>query len=173
MKRYLALLAVLLLPLIGAMWWQTKHPSLPSRSDLTVEFVCLTNDPVAAMEPVRVEVVNGTTGLHALFRVKNVNPDKSINFRTLGIEQETAQGWVPYAPTNSWHGVGGDGWDPNYCCLYAIQWPPGLATNTAWRMQLNVEQDISNFRERINLLIHFPVFRPHVGGFTTSSAVRP
>ena len=158
MRRYKLFFVVLILLLLAYMWWLTRSSNVSSKSDLSVVFVGFTNNPQHSMQPVRVEVCQGATGVCALFRVTNMSTNSYIRFDTSSVERKDERGWAQFAPVGSWAGVGGSVWSPGYSCLYAVAWPPGLATNTAWRLQLSVAHEPSGLREFVNRKLGREVF---------------
>ena len=135
-RRYLAAFAALLLLLAAYLFWSGVHAG-PQTAKLSVLFIGMTNNPTAVMTPTRVEVCQGATGLCAMFWVTNIAAKQFIWFATASVEQKTETGWQPFVPSGgSWSGVEGSLWQPGYGCLYAVGWPPGLATNATWRLQV-------------------------------------
>ncbi len=135
-RRWLVVVAAVLLVLLTCLWWG-RTPGGPSTTKLAVVFVGLTNNPTAAVTPARVELCRGATGLCAVFLVTNITKSKRIWFETSGVERRTDSGWQPLAPDpSSWSGVAGSVWTPEYGCLYAVGWPPGVSTNASWRLQM-------------------------------------
>src|SRR6185369_16318663 len=68
MRRYKVFFVALILLLLAYAWWLARSSAV-SKSDLSVVFVGITNNPQHTMKPVRVEVCQGATGVCALFRV--------------------------------------------------------------------------------------------------------
>ena len=171
MRRYTAFFVILILLLLSYKWWFTANSVVPSKSNLSVVFVGFTNNPQHTMQPVRVEVVQGATGFCALFRVTNIGTNNHIRFNTSSVESNDGRGWADFAPIRSWAGVGGSVWSPGYSCLYAVAWPPGLPTNTAWRLKLSVAREPSGLREYVNRKLGREVFGPYGGHAMVSSEV--
>ena len=115
------------------------HPT----TKLSVEFVGMTNNPTSQRKPILLAVNTGATGLCALFSVTNNSTTQAIWFDTVSIEQRTAAGWKPFVPSGSWTEVVALQWLPRHGCLLAVAWPPGLATNATWRLQMSYGQDTS------------------------------
>ena len=130
----------------------------PPTTKLSVEFVGMTNNPTPQRKPLR--LVNGDAkGLCALFIVTNNSTTQAIWFDTASIEQKIAAGWKPFVPSGSWREVGGLQWLPRSGCLLAVAWPPGLATNATWRLQMSYGQDTSTYgppREDRNIREFYP-----------------
>lgn len=172
MRRNIILITVLVLPFLASLCWIALKPASPAKSDLSVEFMGMTNNPEHTMTPVRVEVIPGTPGRHALFRVKNNNPDKLIRFDTSCVETNDGQGWKKFVPAGDWAGVGGSEWFPGYSCFYAIAWPPGLPTNVVWRMQMSVAREPTGLRQKINEFTVRKIFGDYDYQTTASSEVK-
>jgi hypothetical protein len=117
----------------------------PPTTKLSVEFVGMTNNPTPQRKPIRLAVNGDAKGLCALFFVTNNSTTQAIWFDTVSIEQKTAAGWKPFVPSGSWTEVGTIQWEPRYGCLLAVAWPPGLATNATWRLQMSYGQNTSTF----------------------------
>ena len=115
----------------------------PPTTKLSVEFVGMTNNPTPQRKPILLAVTTGATGLCALFSVTNNSTTQAIWFDTVSIEQRTAAGWKPFVPSGRWTEVGGLQWLPSHGCLLAVAWPPGLATNATWRLQMSYGRDTS------------------------------
>ena len=153
------------------MWWLAGSASVSSKSELSVVFVGFTNNPQHTMQPVRVEVCQGATGFCAMFRVTNVSTNRYIRFDTSSVERKDGRGWAQFAPVSSWAGVEGLDWSPGNSCLYAVAWPPGLATNTAWRLQLSVAHEPSGLRSFVNGMLGREVLGAYGSQAGTSSEV--
>jgi hypothetical protein len=111
----------------------------------------MTNNPTPQMTPIRVAVTQDATGLCALFLVTNISAKQYIWFKTASVEQKTEAGWKPFVPKGGpWTGVEGQLWSPGYGCLIAVGWPPGLATNATWRLQMRYGRDPSTLGIIIN-----------------------
>src|SRR6266496_3199306 len=150
MRRSAIIFIVVILLLLGCLLWMSVRSHERDRS-LAVVFVGWTNNPQHTFSPFRVEVVpQGATGLCALFRVTNVRRSGYILFSTSSVETNDGRGWTAFVPAGSWSGVGGSTWTPGYTCLYAVGWPPGLPTNSSWRLQLSVAREPSGFYRYAN-----------------------
>lgn len=171
MRRYEVLFSVLIVFLLAYTWWLAGSSNVSSKSNLSVVFVGFTNNPQHSMEPVRVEVCQGATGVCALFRVTNASTNRWIRFDTSTVERKDGQGWAQFSPVGSWAGVGGSVWSPGYSCLYAVEWPPGLPTNTAWRLQLSIAHEPSGLRAFVNRMLHREVFGAYGSQAGVSSEV--
>lgn len=142
-QQSLAAFVALVLLIVAYFLWSGVHAGLPT-TKLSVVFVGMTNNPTRQMTPTRVEVTQGSTGLCALFWVTNIAAKEFIWFKTASVEQKTEAGWKPFVPSGgSWSGVEGSLWGPRYGCLIAVGWPPGLATNSTWRLQVRYGRDSS------------------------------
>ena len=123
----------------------------PPTTKLSVEFVGMTNSPMPQTTPIRVVVTKDATGLCALFFVTNISTKQFIWFETASVEQKTETGWKPFVPIGgSWTGIEGRVWSPGSGCLVAVAWPPGLATDATWRLQMSYGRDTSTFGQPIN-----------------------
>jgi hypothetical protein len=146
----IAFFAALVLLLVAYML-SSIIPADPWTPKLSVMFVGMTNNPMRQMTPTRVEVTQGATGFCALFWVTNITAKQFVWFKTASIEQRTEAGWEPLVPSGgSWSGVEGSLWSPRYGCLIAVGWPPGLATNATWRLQVRYGRDPSTFGLIVN-----------------------
>ena len=149
-QESMAVVAALVVLLLAFLLWSGIYVGRPT-ARLSVVFVGMTNSPTRQMTPTRVVVTQGATGLCALFRVTNISAKDSIWFKTALVEQKTAAGWKPFVPSGaSWSGLDGGLWSPGYGCLIAVGWPPGLATNATWRLQLSYGRDPSRFGIMVN-----------------------
>jgi hypothetical protein len=149
-QQSMAFSAALVVLLLAFLLWSGIYAGGPTPKP-SVMFVGMTNNPTRQMTPTRVEVTEGATGLCALFRVTNIATKEHIWFRTALVEQKTEAGWKPFVPSGaSWCGVGGSQWSPGYSCLIAVGWPPGLATNATWRLQLRYGRDPSTLGTIVN-----------------------
>jgi hypothetical protein len=138
----LGVFAGLLLWLLGA-----KKPR-----SISVEFVGLTNNPVATLPSAapRLVLAAGATNLCALFWFTNAHA-ASVWFKTDCAEQKVGGKWVECArPSGQWNGVDGGLWMKGSGCLWAIGWPPGLPTNATWRLQVRYGNDLSMFKIIMN-----------------------
>jgi hypothetical protein len=117
---------------------------------LQVTFLGLTNNPVAQFKPFRLCVSGSPSGTCALFRLKNAGGLRCIGFETSGVEQLTTEGWRPFSPTGPWQGMKGAVWPPGSSALFAIGWPPGLSSNTTWRLALRWREELTIPAEVIN-----------------------
>jgi hypothetical protein len=160
MRRFIALFVIVTLLLLGGLWSFRRDAGSPGSSNLSVVFVGFTNNPQGAMQPVRIEVVEGAAGMCALFRVANVGTNRPLDFKTLSIESTNRRGWVPFVPKTAWNGIEGAHWEPGYGCFYAVGWPPGLPTNATWRLRLSVTREPSGVRRLVNRMLNREVFGP-------------
>ena len=95
----------------------------PLTTELSVEFVGMTNSPTPQTKPIRVVLTKDATGLCTLFFVRNISTKQFIWFETASVEQKTETGWKQFVPSgDSWTGVGGRLWPPGYGCLVAVAW---------------------------------------------------
>lgn len=141
------------------LWINVSTRAKPDK--MSVILVGLTNNPSRQSTPVRIEASPGATGLCALFWVTNNTSDQTFWFRTSFAEQKTPSGWqrVPSNSNMPWYGVGGSIWSPNSGCYYAVGWPPGLATNSTWRLRVSYGREPSELGNRINQIIGRQIFR--------------
>ena len=133
----------------------------PPTPKLSVEFVGMTNSPTPQTRLIRVAATKDATGLCALFSVKNISTTQSIWFETASVEQKTETGWKPFVPSGgSWTGIEGRVWSPGSGRLVAVAWPPGLATNATWRLQMSYGPDTStvgpSLKENSNVREFYP-----------------
>jgi len=181
-KGIVAFLAVALLLAVFSLLPVLRN-NRPAPCGLSVVFVGMTNDPVGQMSPIRIAVPVNATGLCALLMVTNTGTNGSFRFCTASVERATKQGWEQYDLTNAWlhellpigqrlavaesraggtawRGIDGWEWSPRYGCLFAVAWPPGLPTNSAWRMRLRCAREPAGLRGLINRELAREVFPP-------------
>lgn len=156
-RTYAVFFGALVLLVLAVFRWGSIHPARAGTS-LSVVFIGMTNNPARQMTPSRIAVCQGATNLCAMFRVSNSSSNRWIWFKTVAIEQKTHAGWQTFSPSGSWSGVEGRLWSPGYGCLFAVGWPPGLPTNTAWRLQLSYGKDPSLFGIVVNQRIGHEIF---------------
>ena len=151
-RKCLIGLGALLLPLL-VFWWCGGFRGITPPTRLAVLLVAVEGDPMHH-PPGRSTVLNGITGLSAIFAVTNLSPDASIWFDTCAVEQKVEGGWrrIPVAPYgsrvtdqvrvggNPWFGIASeevnDAYPPETCWHYVVAWPPDVPTNASWRLQL-------------------------------------
>lgn len=157
-RKRILIFGVLLLGLVFFVW---NVVPTQKGAKLSVTFAGFTNNPVRGVTPTgRIEVCAGATGTCALFFVRNVTTNQYLWFNTASVEREGEQGWERFEPIGGvWSGVEGSLWGPSYGCLYAVGWPPGLPTNSAWRLQVRYGRDPSLFGIVINQRIGRQIFR--------------
>ena len=159
-RRYIIVFAALVLLLVAYLFWQGGQTG-PISPKLSVVFVGMTNNPTRTMMPIRVAVCGGATGRCAMFMVSNTTTSQSVRFKTIAVEQKTASGWRLFIPSSgSWFGLEGGDWSPGYGCLVAVGWPPGLATNASWRLQVRYEREPSSLGTILNQKIGRQLFPP-------------
>jgi hypothetical protein len=124
----------------------TRRRGAGQGPDLSVTFIGLTNNPVSQLRPYRLIVQGSATGTYALFNLKNANHLRSIGFETVGVEELTTNGWVASHPALPWQGIKGAVWLPGSGAVWAIGWPPGLASNATWRLTLRWRQELCQGR---------------------------
>ncbi|HTH49716.1 MAG TPA: hypothetical protein VMB21_19540 [Candidatus Limnocylindria bacterium] len=150
-SRRQAYLFILVVAVMLVLLWRIASRGPTSQpADLSVTFLGLTNNPVAQFKPFRLCVPGSPTGTCALFQLKNVGRLRSIGFETLGVEQLTREGWRPFSPTGPWQGMNGSVWTPGSAALFAIGWPPGLASDATWRLTLRWRRELPVIKEVIN-----------------------
>ena len=160
-RKWLLVASALLVIAIVWVCWTLALSSGPT-SPLSVTFTGWTNNPVRVPPPVgRLELGRGATGRCALFWVTNTGPsDSRVWFDALQVEQKIAGEWHPFVPTDKrWSGVEGSIWMGQYGCTYAVGWPPGLAANAIWRLQVRCGKDRSSLQLWINSLLGRQIFR--------------
>jgi hypothetical protein len=141
----------LLLLLLLLCWGAGLRAAKPVR--LEVLFLAVVEDPTHR-PPERPTVLNGITGLSAIFAITNGSQDASVWFDTCAIEQKIQGEWQwtevpPYeSRVSQKRGAGGTPWSgiasadvnhvypPGTCWNYVVAWPPGVPTNASWRLQL-------------------------------------
>jgi hypothetical protein len=138
-----------------------------------VEFVGLTNSPVRSMQPVRLEVVRGGSGVHAVFRVGNMSSNYFIRFWSITVEKNENGKWTDAGQAFGINGLNGSRWSPGYSCLYAYPWPPGLPTNSTWRLQLVAGRERSGWSKYVNDKWRRDIFPPYAKHIVASTAVTP
>lgn len=148
--KYVLGVAVLL-PLLVCWWGGGFQAAKPTK--LGVELLAVVTDDPMHRRAERSTVLNGITGLSAIFAVTNGSQDASLYFDTCAVEQKIQGEWQrtevpPYesrvrqkrgvgAPP--WSGIASDdvgGYPPGTCWNYVVAWPPGVPTNATWRLQL-------------------------------------
>jgi hypothetical protein len=148
-KHLFAVGALLLVALV--IWSGLRRGSAPPR--LAVGLVAIDNNPGSRPQLIPM-VLNGNTGLCAVFAVTNVAKDASIWFNTSALEQKVGSEWrrtvlPPYhvrvddelrAGRKPWFLIDSDDvYDlcpPGRAWYYAVAWPPDVPTNGVWRLQL-------------------------------------
>lgn len=166
-------LSVAFLFLTGLALWRVASQASFGKPDLSVVFVGFTNNPQMTMEPVRVNVTEGANGLCALFSIANTRTDELlIQFKTASVEWNDGRGWSRFVPTARWAGPEGSLWQPGYSCLYAVAWPPGLSTNSAWRLLMSFALEPSGLRLSVNKKLKRELFGPYHWRTTVSSEVK-
>jgi hypothetical protein len=145
-------------------------PEAPPKGDLTVTFLGMTNNPVRAVRPVRLELFQGATGLCAVFEVKSLATKSSIQYKQESIEKRTEAGWITSSHNPEHTGIAGMRWTPGYRSLYALAWPPDLPTNATWRVVLSVQRETEGFRRWANERLRREIFKlPTYGKHTIYS----
>jgi hypothetical protein len=158
-KRYLALLAGVVMVLLILLISRPSHTGAQANK-LAVVFVGMTNNPVRTLGPPRVEVCQRARGLCALFLVTNTAKNDILWFKTAFAEQKTGEGWKALSPgTNRWYGMEGSLWTPGCACLIAVGWPPGLPTNSTWRLRVGYGRNPSGLGILINQKLAQPMLR--------------
>jgi hypothetical protein len=166
----IATFVALVLLVVSYLFWGGVYAGGPA-TKLSVVFVGMTNSPTRQMTPTRLEVGSSATGPCAMFWVTNIATKQFIWFKTVSIEQKTDAGWQTFVPSGgSWYGVEGFRWDPGYGCLFAVGWPPGLATNATWRLQVLYGRDVSTFRVILNHEMGRRIFTSGKGELTVPSS---
>jgi hypothetical protein len=148
---YLGVLGALLFLLL-VFWWGggLRGGSAPAR--LAVALVAVENNPghPRARGPT---VLNGITGLCAIFAITNIGKEDSIWFDTSAVEQRIGADWrridVPRFAArmeqrangaNPWLGISSDEvsypFSPGFHYYFVVEWPRDVATNAAWRLEL-------------------------------------
>jgi hypothetical protein len=171
--RYLILFAAVVLLVSVCLWRSSTRAQAAAKADLSVVFLYLTNNPKAALNPVRIAVPQNVAGLCALFRVTSICSNTPILYDTLFVEKREGHRWTKFAPPGPSTRMAGLDWMPGYSCLVALSWPPGLPTNTSWRLQLTVAREPPGFAEYINRRLHRELFRPRGRHSVASSEVIP
>ncbi len=141
----------LLLLLLVCWWGGGLRVAKPTR--LGVQLLAVASDPMHRPAE-RATVLNGITGLSAIFAITNDSQDASVCFDTCAIEQKSQGEWQrtevpPYdSRVTQKRRVGGTPWvgiasedvnhvyPPGTCWNYVVEWPPGVPTNATWRLQL-------------------------------------
>ncbi len=149
-RKYVAFAAVLVI--VSLLFLISPHSRTgTTQKKLAVIFIGLTNSPTRTMGPPRVEVCPGATGLCALFLVTNTTSKEFLWFKTPFAEQKSEGEWKQLShDANTWAGVQGSLWGPGYGCLMAVGWPPGLPTNSTWRLLVEYGPDPSTLGILIN-----------------------
>jgi hypothetical protein len=142
--------AMLLISFVYLVWIVVRNDR--QTTPISVTFIGWTNNPASMGDPDRLDLAQGASGRCALFWVTNTSaPDHSIWFDSWQAEQKVEGQWA-LVPTNSqWRGVGGSQWMGGDGFRQAVGWPPGLATNATWRLQVRSGKDISRLQGRINM----------------------
>jgi hypothetical protein len=153
----------LLLLLILALLLARLPREAPPTGDLAVTFLGVTNNPIRSFTPVRLEMLQGTTGLCAIFRIANVTSNYFLEFEGAGVERLSAEKGGTNSFSQRYSGTLGSRWTPGYSCLYAFSWPPEVPTNENWRLVLTVQREPGGIRRHINDYMQRDVFtlRPY------------
>src|SRR5882724_2272453 len=157
--------------LLGCAWLLIRpKPSL--RTDLSVTFVALTNDPGASAYT-RLSVISDGSGPHALFAVSNISQVHYVQFGIVGIQKLAGDGWRDQ-PSPYFQTLLGVKWRPGLGCYYTVPWPAGLDADTPWRLKLWVKREpVLGLRGLINQRFGRELFPPWGHHVVTSSVVRP
>ena len=139
------------MPLLVFWWGEGFRAAKLTR--LGVVLLAVERDPTHH-PPERSTVLNGITGLCAIFAVTNSSEEASLWFDTCAVEQKTEGGWrrtevAPYelrvirkpgVGGTPWNGIASDDvnhvYPPGTCWNYVVAWPPGVPTNATWRLEL-------------------------------------
>ncbi len=150
-RKCLLGLGALLLLLLVCWWGGGLLATKPAR--LGVQLLAVARDPRYRPSE-RSTVLNGITGLCAIFAITNCSQDASVGFDTCAVEQKTEGEWrrievPPYASRvtqkrrlggTPWFGIASEDvnhvYPPGTCWNYVVAWPPGVPTNATWRLQL-------------------------------------
>lgn len=172
-RRYRVFFVACALALLACLFWCGLRKGSASPR-LSVAFVGVTNNPAPLMSPSRISLAQGATGLCAMFEVANIGKHGWIWFDTTSVEQKTDTGWKRVETAGTpWSGVEGGRWTPGYDCLIAVGWPPGVATNSTWRLQVRYGPEPSVVGIVANELVGRTLFlRGEEEGTVASSEVK-
>jgi hypothetical protein len=149
---------------------------------LAVVLAAVEADPMHHLPRERATVLNGITGLCAIFAVTNLSQEDSVWFDTCAVEQKVEGKWLhmpvpPYARRvtdqiragrKPWYGIASDEvnhiYPPGTCWNYAVAWPPDLPTNAVWRLQLRYGRQPSPKAKKIDDAIRINLFARHGKG---------
>lgn len=134
-----------------------KEP--PPTGDLAVTFLGVTNNPMRSFSPVRLEMLQGTTGLCAIFRIANVTSNYFLEFEGAGVDRRSPEKGVTNSFNPRYSGLLGSRWTPGYSCLYAFSWPSEVSTNESWRLVLTVQREPGGIRRHVNDYMQREVFK--------------
>src|SRR6185369_14246370 len=137
--RSVLIFALLLLIVFGLLALLPKEAA--PTGDLAVTFLGVTNNPARSFRPVRLEMLQGTTGLCAIFRIANVTSNYFLEFEGAGVERLSPDKGATNSFAQRYSGTLGSRWTPGYSCLYAFSWPPEVPTNESWRLVLTVQRE--------------------------------
>jgi hypothetical protein len=180
-QQYLPVLGALLFLLLLFGWGNgIRRGSAPPR--LAVGLVAVENNPghPRARAPT---VLNGITGLCAIFALTNISKDASIWFDTSAVEQRVGSEWrripvPPYESRERIHLQGGKPWwaiasnstgtkfSPGTSCHFVVAWPPDLPTNASWRLELCCGPEPSANARKWDAMLGFRWFTRRTKGQT-------
>lgn len=170
LRKCLVPLGALLLALF--MYWLYARFMIASESPrLAITLIGVETDP-GSRRPVRgPTIVNGATGLCAVFFVTNTGMDGPIWFDTSAVEQREGTDWKripvpPYATRaerrtagyKTWQGIAGESWPPGTGWYMLVEWPPDVPTNALWRLELHCGPEPSERAKKWDERIGFDLF---------------
>ena len=186
-RKRIIVASVVVLVLLGSWMMGSRSHS----GTMEVTFIGWTNNPQETYPaqsyphpqnaPIRVCVTPpDATGRCALFRVTNAHKTGVLWFKTTAIETKDGATWntwqtfplvhtvIPMVP---WQGASGSSWHPGTSMLYAIGTPPGVPSNTCWRMRVSVTLEPTGFRQYANEKLGQKLLRLYSWHVITSSEV--
>jgi hypothetical protein len=185
-RTYLLGLGAFLLPLL-VLWLCGGLGAASAPAKLAVVLVGVERDPVSHPPKGRT-VLNGGTGLCAIFAITNIGKDASIWFDTCAVEQKVGAEWRrfavhPYASRvveqiraggkpQFW--IASDEvnnvYPPGTGWFYVVPWPPDVPTNTSWRLQLRYGRAPSPVARKLDDTLGLSFFAKRKKGQTITTA---
>ena len=184
-KYLIGLGALLLLLLVFWLGGGFRVFSAPAR--LAVVFVGVESDAVSR-PPRATTVLNGVTGLCAIFAVTNAGKDASIWFDTCAVEERVGAEWrriglPPYSSRvtevlrvggKPWFGIASDEvnnvYPPGAGWYYVVAWPPDVPTNASWRLILRYGRAPSPLARKLDDALGLSLFSKRRRGQTITTA---
>lgn len=119
------------------------HGTPSNRAPVSASFLSISNTPAGEV--------------FGVFKIVNLSHVRPIRFHTLDIEEKTPSGWTPFHPTNEWAGLNSWNFSPGNHVMIVV-WPPGLPTNSVWRLHLACAKEPYLPLTWANQLLHTELF---------------